>query len=64
MVIDHGESSDDVNGSGSLSIKQKYETEKGKGIQLGRGGRLTGAQYSLYLHMSTHKNVLWLETLI
>ena len=73
LVIDHGDSSDDVNGSGSLSIKWKYETDNGTGIQLGwgRGGggeggrrRLTGVQYSLYLHMSTHKNVLWLEILV
>ena len=40
LVIDHGDSSDDVNGSGSLSIKWKYETDNGTGIQLGwgRGG--------------------------
>ena len=45
LVMDCGESSDDVNGSGASSKKWKYETDNGRG-----GG--TGVQYSPYLHMS------------
>ena len=53
--MDHGESSDDVDGSGAFSKKNGRMKLTMDRHTVGAGGRLTGVQYSLYLHVTLVK---------